>query len=441
MAAYLAKNTLPRPLHEVERELFALAMKTARAALAQYVQSVGTGDVGTILEHEDVRFRRHGTRPTTYRSIFGAVPIFRAYYYHPDKGGICPLDASLSLPERSFSYVLQRLVGTLSAHDAYDGAIRTLYDMLGIRLSKSSAEELVADAAESVQAFQEQLPPPADEGPVLLIQADGKGIPMVRPAQKELGPKMRRKKGEKKNKKRMATVFTLATLNPEPAIPPTSLNRKTYGFLTTKKEAFARIAAEVAKRGYDSKRVVFLSDGDPDLLALQRRHFSKAEVCVDWIHVVERLWEAAYVFHPEGSPEAHAWVQQRKEWLMSDRAGTIIRGLKQTLTKRADLKPAQRKTLASVVGYLSNIRKHLPYLRFWANGLPISTGSVEGGCRHLISDRMERTGMHWKEPGAQALLDLRSVHLNDEVANFEAFRIKREQQRLYDSHPNNEAAA
>jgi hypothetical protein len=252
---------------------------------------------------------------------------------------------------------------------------------------------------------------------------------------------MRRKKGEKKNKKKMATVFTLATLNPEPAIPPTSLNRKTYGFLTTKKEAFARIAAEVSKRGYDSKRVVFLSDGDPDLLALRRQFFPKAEVCVDWIHVVERLWEAAYIFHPEGSPEAHAWVKLREEWLMSDRVGTVIRGLKHTLTKRSDLKPAQRKTLSSVVGYLSNIRKHLPYLRFWANGLRISTGSVEGGCRHLISDRMERTGMHWKEPGAQAMLDLRAVHLNDEVAEFEAFRIKREQQRLYDRHPNNEAAA
>lgn len=441
MAAYLEKNTLPRPLHEIERELFALAMKTARAALAQYVQSVGTGDVGPVLEHEGVRFRRHGIRPTTYRSIFGSVPIHRAYYYQVDHGGLYPLDAQLSLPERSFSYVLQHLVGTLSAHDAYDGALRTLYDLLGIRLSKSSAEALVADTAEAVQAFQDQQKPPTDEGAVLVIQADGKGIPMVRPAQKETGPKMRRKKGEKKNKKRMATVFTLATLNPEPAMPPNPLNRKTYGFLTTKKAAFERIATEVTKRGYQDKRVVFLSDADPDLLALQRQFFPKAEVCVDWIHVVERLWEAAYVFHPEGSLEAHQWVKQREDWLMSDRVGTVIRGLRQTLTKRGRLSAGQRETLETVANYLGRIRTRLPYLRFFAHGIPISTGSVEGACRHLICDRMERTGMHWKERGAQVMLDLRAVHINDEVADFEKFRINQEHERLYASHPNKKTAA
>jgi hypothetical protein len=34
---------------------------------------------------------------------------------------------------------------------------------------------------------------------------------------------------------------------------------------------------------------------------------------------------------------------------------------------------------------------------------------IEGACRHLVKDRLERAGMHWTPEGAQAMLDLRNV--------------------------------
>lgn len=39
----------------------------------------------------------------------------------------------------------------------------------------------------------------------------------------------------------------------------------------------------------------------------------------------------------------------------------------------------------------------------------IATGVIEGACRHLVKDRMERAGMRWSLEGAQAMLDLRSM--------------------------------
>jgi len=58
-------------------------------------------------------------------------------------------------------------------------------------------------------------------------------------------------------------------------------------------------------------------------------------------------------------------------------------------------------------------------------------GVVEGACRNLVKDRMERTGMRWRTAGAQAILDLRAVYLNGDWSNFHQYLIRREHKRLY----------
>ena len=64
-------------------------------------------------------------------------------------------------------------------------------------------------------------------------------------------------------------------------------------------------------------------------------------------------------------------------------------------------------------------------------GCPIATGVIEGACRHVIKDRMERAGMRWKVPGAQAMLNLRSIHNNGDWIAFQEFRIALENEWRY----------
>ncbi len=42
----------------------------------------------------------------------------------------------------------------------------------------------------------------------------------------------------------------------------------------------------------------------------------------------------------------------------------------------------------------------MTYDEYLAVGLPIATGVIEGACRHLVKDRLERTGMRWSASGA-----------------------------------------
>jgi hypothetical protein len=73
----------------------------------------------------------------------------------------------------------------------------------------------------------------------------------------------------------------------------------------------------------------------------------------------------------------------------------------------------------------------LLYHAFGIRGYPIATGVIEGACRHVIKDRMERAGMRWKVPGAQAMLQLRAIYANGDWRAFQEARIKYETARLY----------
>lgn len=51
---------------------------------------------------------------------------------------------------------------------------------------------------------------------------------------------------------------------------------------------------------------------------------------------------------------------------------------------------------------------------------------------------MERADMRWSLEGAQAMLDLRSIHISGQWDEFTAHRIRKETERLYSharSHP------
>ena len=151
---------------------------------------------------------------------------------------------------------------------------------------------------------------------------------------------------------------------------------------------------------------------------------------MDLWHVMEYLWKGAHVFHREGSTAAESWVGQRLEMLLAGKVGYVIGSLKQMTTKHT-LKGQDRKAIQALITYFHNNRAHMRYDEYLAAGYPIGSGVAEGACRHLVKDRMERTGMRWTVEGAQAILDLRSTYLNGDGAAYWGHYTQTENERLY----------
>jgi len=108
----------------------------------------------------------------------------------------------------------------------------------------------------------------------------------------------------------------------------------------------------------------------------------------------------------------------------------VVHGLRVRAGRRA-LTAAKRKALRAVCGYLEKNQGRMRYDAYLAAGYPIASGVIEGACRHLVKDRMERAGMHWTIPGAQAMLEVRSIYVSGQWEEYQAYRIAQETQRLY----------
>jgi hypothetical protein len=451
-----------RPIDQVERRLWQALLSLGHTLLESYVAAVGPGEVGETLAYAGRSLRRlevpHERR---YVSVFGELTI-RRYVYgtrETQKHEVVPTDALLGLPEGDFSHLLQEWDQTFCVQGSYEQSRQTVARVLGIGQSVRSLEQMNVSMAESVAAFRpsQPVPPAAEEGSILVLTADGKGVPMRRDAEQDPPPiRGRRKKGEKANQKRMACVGAVYTIDPfvrtaaevveevlrdrRQADRPQPRHKQLRAELTRpidgveangKDRIFSWFAEQVQVRNpRGHKRLVCVMDGEralwKKLLALVA-----GVVCIlDLFHVLERLWQAAHCFHPEGSAAARTFVTDRLLRLLRGEVGYVIGGLKQMATKQK-LRGSRGQQLSAVIGYLQRNRRFMCYHEYLAAGYPIGSGVAEGACRHLVKDRMELTGMHWRTAGAQAMLDLRAVYLNGDWEAFQHHRIQQEHRRLY----------
>jgi hypothetical protein len=142
------------------------------------------------------------------------------------------------------------------------------------------------------------------------------------------------------------------------------------------------------------------------------------------------LWKAAHLFHDSGSDEAEQFVKQRMRMVLNGNVGSVLRGLRRMGSLRR-FRKRKREQLDKICRYLANNQSRMNYHAYLAEGYPIASGIIEGACRNLAKDRMERSGMRWVLDGAHAMLGLRSIFLGGLWDRFIQFRIEEERARLY----------
>jgi len=126
----------------------------------------------------------------------------------------------LQLPARSFSYELQKRLVKAAVQGTFREARERIAEITGAPIPRRSLEEVIPEAAQDFDAFYaERTPKPWTETGALLVAAvEGKGIPMIKPGGAQR--KVRLTKGQKTNRKRMATVAAVFTRAPWIRTPP-----------------------------------------------------------------------------------------------------------------------------------------------------------------------------------------------------------------------------
>jgi hypothetical protein len=449
-------------IDEVERVSFAELLSIGKSLLQGFVNQAGDGDVGptaAAAEGQIVR-RLEEPRPRRYLSIFGELEIVRWVYARREGQKIqrAPLDERLGLPRGEFSYVLEDWLQRICVKESFDESVVALRELLGVAPSSRAAEQMNQRMAEQAEAFRltQPVPPPEEEAKILVVTADGKGVPMRRSLEERVRSGPRRGKGEKANKKQMSYVGAVYSIAAFPrsaeevldevqrrqrsADRPQPQHKTIWAEMTTVAEGDACTGRErlfiemaVACRERDPVRrkpLVCLMDGEAGLWEMQREWMPRAIGILDLFHVLERLWGVAHCFHPEKSRAAEEFVTHRLRMLLEGQVGYVIGGLRRLL-KDPRLRGQKRRTVTACIHYYENNRDHMRYDQYLAAGYPIGSGVAEGACRHLVKDRMEQTGMRWTLDGAQAMLHLRAIYLNGDWKSYLNYRIETEQRTLY----------
>ena len=451
---------------EVERTLEQRGRELLRELLQAHLDVRGPGEAaGPVVGADDVARAQPRLHARGLETVFGEVQVARVGYGAAGVASLHPLDADLNLPPELYSLEVRRRVADEAAKSSFDEVVRLLGGTTGAQVGKRQVEELVGHAAQDFEAFYRERVegrPPEATGPILVLTADGKGVVMrhadlreaTRKEAARARPKMRhrRSRGEKRHAKRMATVAAVYTIAPyvrtpeavlgclapqhgrEPPARPRPECKRVWASLAEEPDAVLREAfREARRRDPDGqKRWVALVDGNETQLDILHRLFRqegyRAWIVLDFLHVAERVWKASRDFHAEDSPDLEPWVTVRLLNILRGRASHVAAGMRRSATRQG-LAAEARAGVDGCANYLLKYAPYLRYDRYLAEGLPIGTGVIEGACRHLVKDRMDRTGARWSLAGAEAVLRLRALRSSGDFDAYWRFHEAQEYRR------------
>lgn len=401
--------------------------------------------------------------------MLGRVSVPRLAYQAEGATDLHPMDAALNLPREMFSHGVRRLVAREAARSSFDEVVETVRELTSASIAKRQVEELAIRAALDFDAFYEQRAANrAPEDDLLIISTDGKGIVMrhedLREDTRRAAEKSRRKvetrlaSGEKPNRKRMAQVAAVYSIAPFPrtaadilhsmrdadevdAKRPRPTDKRVWASIEKSGRAVIRDAfAEALRRDPERKRRwVVLVDGEPLQLRAVKQEARRAEATVtivaDIVHVLEYVWTAARALFRGTNAKAEKWVGERLLSLLSGRSGGEVAKTIRWWASRTELDDAGCRAIDKACSYLAD-RTRTRLLRYQdalRDGLPIATGIIEGACRYVVKDRMDRTGARWSLTGAEAVLRLRAIRASKDFDAYWLFHLEQDRQRNHAS--------
>lgn len=420
------------------------------------------------------RAERGRARPLLTR--FGQVSVSRIAYRVPGRPNVHPADAALNLPEEKHSHGLRKLAAIESARGSHEAACGAIARATGVRIGKRQVEELARRCAAHVEAFYlfHVISPAPDSWP-LVLTFDGKGVVMLpdalRPATAKAAAAAENKlttrlsPGEKNGRKRMAELACVYDAAPVPRTPediissparkrgmkkaqarkpkqkgkprePRARGKWLTASVTDSIPAVIAAAFDEAERRdpRHARDWVVLIDGNNTQIeavtAEAARRGVTVTILIDFIHVLEYCWKAAWSFFDKGEPAAEEWVADQARKILHGSARQVAAGIRRRATTCGYSGP-ERAGADECARYLDNKQDYLGYATALEKGWPIATGIIEGACRYIVKDRMDITGARWSLEGAEAILKLRAVIATGDFEDYWRFHLRREHERIH----------
>ena len=151
--------------------------------------------------------------------------------------------------------------------------------------------------------------------------------------------------------------------------------------------------------------LVFVCDGAVWIWNLVTFHYPQAVQIVDWYHAEDRLKRIAHAAFSREC-ERGQWLAQATTDLWEGRVESVIRACEQLASRCEEAQDA--------VTYFTNNRHRMRYDQFRTAGYMIGSGTVESGCKQVVTQRLKLPGAQWNVPGAAHTGKARAAWLSGE---------------------------
>ena len=453
VTSLMAKEAQSWEHSEVESHINQVGTELMRRLFQGYLdRRYAQEDYQTDVVGSDGEGRPHRRKKTQRQieTLFGEVVVSRVGYstQKPGVSALYPQDGQLNLAPDKYSDGLRRRVAEEASKVSFSETSQSISQTTGGRIGKRQCEEVTVSVAQDFDEFytQRQHSDAESTSDLLVVTTDGKGIVMhskdlreatAKAAEKAKGSKRTRlSPGQKRQRKRMATVASVYSVarfdrvagdiigeQREPPERPPVRNKRVWADIRSEAKTVIGSAFEEAHRRDPShqREWVVLVDGAGAQLsyvkAAAKNQGVEVSIVLDFVHVLEYVWKAAFCFLAVGSEEAEAWVMERALRILEGNASDVAAGMRRSATLK-HLSTTERENVDKCADYLLKYRPYLRYDQYLQQGYPIATGVIEGACRHLVKDRMDITGARWRLERAEAVLRIRTLRASGDFDEY-----------------------
>jgi len=366
-------------------------------------------------------------RPAVTTTVFGKVEYWRAYYAGCTCGkGLAPVDRTYGLEAGGISSGLGQLMALAGIAFSFEESEKWLKEFLLFEVSENSirsetqkmgrlqqeAEQQDIQTSQSENALQARLREEKQVPPRLYGSIDA--------AKVRIEPRARKGKpvGEHEDWRDMKVgcwyQAEAVPLSRQSTRQRRKAQREGTVFRTTQHQYYCDIAHvdEFGKLVWATgcqatadwvAELVFICDGATWIWELVAQYYPNAVQIVDWYHAEDRLKRVADAVFPSPS-QRQAWLANVVESLWQGQVEEVLLAC-QRLADQHD----QARQAAT---YFSNNSQRMRYDLFRAQGYLIGSGTIESGCKQIVTQRLKRAGAQWIVEGAVLTAKARAAWLS-----------------------------
>ena len=336
----------------------------------------------------------------TWWCVFGVVSVRERIWRSQAQSYLRPLPQRLGVTPRGRSRRLERVLTDFGSEHSFAREVGSVREHYGFEIGPSAVRAATLTharrAREQLQAQYAQpfrvLPAAGAEH--VIAEADGTMICTVQP-----GPRKGKRPCQWQEMRLVAAQAKDRT---------TTVYGATFGSVAETGRRWGHVT-RAAGWGLQS-RIHAVGDGAEWIrLQCQEVFGAQARFLCDFFHVSEYLGAAAPRCRPA---QPDPWRRTQQQRLKRGAVPKVMAALAKHLESEAT--PDEEAPVRNGYRYLSNRLDCLDYPQALALGLPIGSGLIESGHRHVLQARLKKAGTAWLPDHADQIAHLRVLRANDQ---------------------------